>query len=170
VAVLGVGGLGHLALQFAKATGLATVALTGQADKMKELRELGADEVLVSGDDPGRTLRDIGGVDVILSTTSSARQIASAFRGLRAGGRLVNMGVPDGPIAIDPSVLMFGQRQLRGSTQDERSDLAEALALVATGKASPRIETYPLERVNEVRERLEAGKVRYRAVLQHAAR
>jgi D-arabinose 1-dehydrogenase-like Zn-dependent alcohol dehydrogenase len=170
VAVLGVGGLGHLALQFAKAMGLETIALTSRADKKKELAELGADEVLVSGDDPGRALRDAGGVDVILSTTNSSRQISSAFTGLRPGGRLVNMGVPEGPIAIDPGVLMFGQRQLRGSSQDERSDLAEALALVAKGKATPRIETYPLDRVNEVRERLEAGKVRYRAVLQHAGR
>jgi 2-desacetyl-2-hydroxyethyl bacteriochlorophyllide A dehydrogenase len=170
LAVLGVGGLGHLAVQFAKATGLATVAITSQPNKKKELTELGADEVLVSGDDPGQTLRDAGGVDVILSTTNSAKQVASAFTGLRAGGRLVNMGVPEGPIPIDPMVLMFGQRQLRGSSQDERSDLAEALALVAAGKVSPRIETYPLERVNEVRDRLEAGKVRYRAVLQHAAR
>jgi D-arabinose 1-dehydrogenase-like Zn-dependent alcohol dehydrogenase len=170
VAVLGVGGLGHLALQFAKATGLETVAITGQADKKKELAGLGADEVLVTGDDPGQALREAGGVDVILSTTNSARQVASAFTGLRPGGRLVNMGVPEGAIAIDPSVLMFGQRQLRGSTQDERSDLTEALALVAAGKAKPWIETYPLERVNEVRERLAAGKVRYRAVLQHAER
>ena len=65
--------------------------------------------------------------------------------------------------------LMFGQRQLRGSSQEERSDLHEALQLLARGKIKPRIETYPLAKVNEVRERLEAGKVRYRAVLQHVA-
>jgi D-arabinose 1-dehydrogenase-like Zn-dependent alcohol dehydrogenase len=168
VAVLGVGGLGHLAVQFAKAVGLETVALTGQADKKAELKALGADEVLVAGDDPGRTLTEAGGADVILSTTNSARQVSSAFAGLRPGGRFVNMGLTDGPIAIDPMVLMFAQRQLRGSTQDERSDLFEALTLVAAGKVAPTIETYPLERVNEVRERLAAGKVRYRAVLQHA--
>ena len=169
VAVLGVGGLGHLALQFAKALGLETVAITGQADKKKELAALGADEVLVAGDDPGKTLTEAGGADIVLSTTNSARQVASTFAGLRDGGRFVNMGVTDGPIAIDPLVLMFGQRQLRGSSQDERSDLFEVLMLVAAGKVSPKIETYPLARVNEVRERLEAGKVRYRAVLQHAS-
>jgi D-arabinose 1-dehydrogenase-like Zn-dependent alcohol dehydrogenase len=64
-------------------------------------------------------------------------------------------------------VLMFGQRQLRGSSQDERSDLFEALNLVASGKVKPILETYPLARANEARERLETGKVRYRAVLQH---
>jgi D-arabinose 1-dehydrogenase-like Zn-dependent alcohol dehydrogenase len=104
-----------------------------------------------------------------LSTTNSARQIVSAFGGLRPGGRFINMGVADGPIAIDPMTLMFGQRQIRGSSQDERSDLFEALQLVAKGKVKPMVETYPLARVNDVRERLEAGKVRYRAVLQHAA-
>ncbi len=169
VAVLGVGGLGHLALQFSKAVGLETFAITGQVAKKAELLGFGADEVLISGDDPGAALQRAGGADVILSTTNSARQIASAFAGLRVGGRLVNMGVADGPIAIDPMVLMFGQRQLRGSTQDERRDLFEALHLVARGKVKPALELYPLDRVNEVRERLAAGKVRYRAVLQHAS-
>jgi D-arabinose 1-dehydrogenase-like Zn-dependent alcohol dehydrogenase len=169
VAILGMGGLGHLALQFAKALGLPTVAITGQADKKTELTALGADEVLVVRDDPGRSLSEAGGADIVLSTTNSAPQVASTFTGLRPGGRFVNMGVTEGPIVINPAVLMFGQRQLRGSTQDERSDLFEALALVASGKVTPRIETYPVDRANEVRERLEAGKVRYRAVLLHAA-
>jgi len=168
VAVLGLGGLGHLALQFSRALGLETVAMTGQADKKKELTELGADEVILAGDDPGKSLRDAGGADIVLSTTNSARQISSTFAGLRPGGRFINMGLPDGPIEIDPMVLMFGQRQLRGSSQDERSDLREALVMVATGKVKPILETYPLDRVNDARERLAAGKVRYRAVLQLA--
>jgi D-arabinose 1-dehydrogenase-like Zn-dependent alcohol dehydrogenase len=169
VAVLGLGGLGHLALQFSKAVGLETFALTGQAEKKAELIGFGADEVLLAGDDPGKTLQAAGGADVILSTTNSAKQISAAFTGLRPGGRFVNMGVPDGALTINPMVLMFGQRQLRGSSQDERSDLFEALTLTAAGKVKPKIELYPLARVNEVRERLQAGKVRYRAVLQHAA-
>jgi D-arabinose 1-dehydrogenase-like Zn-dependent alcohol dehydrogenase len=168
VAVLGVGGLGHLAVQFAKALGLSTVAVTSQANKEKELRGLGADEVVIAGDDPGKALQKAGGVDVILSTTNSAKQVSQAFSGLRPGGRFINMGLPDGPITVDPMVLMFGQRQLRGSSQDERSDLFEALQLVASGKVKPVVETYPLARANEARERLETGKVRYRAVLQHA--
>jgi D-arabinose 1-dehydrogenase-like Zn-dependent alcohol dehydrogenase len=167
VAVLGMGGLGHMALQLSKAVGLETFAITGQADKKAELKGFGADEVLLSGDDPGQALQAAGGADVILSTTNSAKQIAAAFAGLRPGGRFVNMGVPDGPLTINPNVLMWGQRQLRGSSQDERSDLFEALTLAAAGKVTPKIELYPLARANEVRERLQAGKVRYRAVLQH---
>jgi D-arabinose 1-dehydrogenase-like Zn-dependent alcohol dehydrogenase len=156
-------------VQLAKAVGLETIALTGQADKTAELRALGADEVLVTGDDPGSVLRDAGGANVILSTTNSARQISSVLKGLRPDGRLVNMGVPDGALSIDPMLLLFGQRQIRGSSQDERSDLHEILTLAAAGKVKPRLELYPLARVNEARERLQAGKVRYRVVIQHAA-
>ena len=168
VAVLGMGGLGHMALQLSKAVGLETFAITGQADKKAELMGFGADEVLVAGDDPGATLRAAGGADVILSTTNSAKQIAAAFGGLRPQGRFVNMGVPDGPLVINPMHLMWGQRQLRGSSQAERYDLFETLTLAAAGKLKPKLELYPLARANEVRGRLEAGKVRYRAVLQHA--
>jgi D-arabinose 1-dehydrogenase-like Zn-dependent alcohol dehydrogenase len=168
VAILGVGGLGHLALQFSHAVGLTTFALTGQPGKREELIRMGAAEVLVSGDDPGKVLADAGGADVILSTTNSARQVASALKGLRSNGRLVNMGIADGPIAVDPMSLTLGQRQLRGSSQDERSDLYEALQLVAAGKVKPAVETYPLGEMNAVRERLAGGKVRYRAVLLHA--
>lgn len=167
VAILGMGGLGHLAVQFSKALGLPTLALTGQADKKKELLSFGADEVILTGDDPGKALRDAGGADIVLSTTGSAKQISSVFNGLRPGGRFINMGLPDGPIVVDPMVLMFGQRQLRGSSQDERSDLFEALELVARGKVKPVLETYPLAKANEALDRLATGKVRYRAVLQH---
>ena len=168
VAVLGMGGLGHMALQLSKAVGLETFAITGQIEKKAELIGFGADEVLLSGDDPGAALQAAGGADVILSTTNSAKQISAAFAGLRPQGRFVNMGVPDGPLMINPMQLLFGQRQLRGSTQDERSDLFETLTLAAAGKIKPKIELYPLARANEVRERLQEGKVRYRAVLQHA--
>ena len=98
VAVLGLGGLGHLALQLSHAVGLETWAVTGQAGKSADLKAMGAHEVVVGGADPGKALRAAGGFDVILSTTNSAKQIASAFGALRPGGRLVNMGVADGPI------------------------------------------------------------------------
>lgn len=170
VAVLGVGGLGHLALQFSKALGLETFAITGQADKKKELLALGADEVVVAGENIGAQLQAAGGADIILSTTNAPKQIASAIAGLRPDGRLVNMGIAEGPIPVDPMSLTLGQRQLRGSSQDEKSDLVEALNLVAKGKVKPQLELYPLAKVNDALERLQSGKVRYRAVLQHERR
>jgi 2-desacetyl-2-hydroxyethyl bacteriochlorophyllide A dehydrogenase len=169
VAVLGVGGLGHLAVQYAKAVGLETFAITGREDKRKELKALGADEVILAGDDPGKALTEAGGADVILSTTNSAAQISAAFSGLRYRGRLISMGVADGPIAINPLTALMKQAELRGSSQDERSDLFEALAYVASGKVKPRVEVYPLEKANDALERLTSGAVRYRAVLRHAS-
>jgi D-arabinose 1-dehydrogenase-like Zn-dependent alcohol dehydrogenase len=169
VAVLGLGGLGHLALQFARAVGLETWAVTGQADKVKELKAMGASEVLVVGSEPGPAMTDAGGFDIILSTTNASKQVSSAMNGLRRNGRLVSMGVTtDGPITVEPMSLLLGQRQLRGSSQDEKSDLVEALDLVAAGRVKPVLETYPIAKVNEVRERLAQGRVRYRAVLTHA--
>jgi len=135
VAVLGIGGLGHLAIQYARALGLEVIALTGTAAKKDEARRLGADEVIVAGDDLGAALLAAGGADVILGTTNSAAHATQALGGLRPEGRLVNMGALDGPIQADPLLLLSRQASVVGSLQNDRHD------------------------------RLEAGKVRYRAVL-----
>src|SRR2546422_1763230 len=166
VAVLGIGGLGHLAIQYAKALGLETYALTGTAAKKKEALELGADEVIVASGDLGAALSAAGGADVILGTTNSAAHATQALTGLRPEGRLVNMGALDGPIQADARFLLGRQARIVGSMQNHRRDLVEALELAASGRVRPWIERYPLEKVNEVRARLEAGKVRYRAVLE----
>jgi len=80
---------------------------------------------------------------------------------------MVNMGLVDGAIQVDPLHFLSNQVRLVGSRQNQRRDLVEALDLAAAGKVKPRVEVYPLDRINEVRDRLEAGKVRYRAVLKH---
>lgn len=165
VAVVGLGGLGHLALQYSKALGLETLVLTGNASKTEEAKKLGADDVVVGGSDFGKALRKAGGADVVLGTTNSALQATQALTGLRPEGRFVNMGLVDGPIAADSVAFLVGQIRLVGSQQDERRDLVEALELHAKGKAKCMLEVSPLEKVNAVRERLEAGKVRYRSVL-----
>jgi D-arabinose 1-dehydrogenase-like Zn-dependent alcohol dehydrogenase len=165
VAVLGIGGLGHLAIQFAKALGLEVFALTGTAAKKDEAKKLGASEVIVASGDLGAALLAAGGADVILGTTNSAAHATQALSGLRPEGRFVNMGALDGPIQADALLLLTRQAKIIGSTQNHRRDLVEALELTASGKVRPQIETYPLEKANEVRDRLAAGKVRYRAVL-----
>lgn len=169
VAVLGVGGLGHLAVQYARALGLPTVAVTSRADKQAEARQMGADEVVLAGDDPGLALQALGGVDVILSTTDSAQQVSQALRGLRPQGRLVSVGVPNQPVMLNLGPLIMAQPRLIVATQGERRDLVDALRLCAAGKVKPLLELYPLEQINHALERLMAGKVRYRAVLQHRA-
>ena len=167
VAVLGIGGLGHLAVQYARALGLHTTAVTSSADKQAEARQMGADEVILAGDDPGQALQAAGGVDVILSTTDSASQIERALRGLRPQGRLVSVGVPTKPVTLNLGQLIMSQPRLIVATQGERRDLVDALRLCATGKVKPLLELYPLEQINQALDRLIAGKVRYRAVLQH---
>lgn len=167
VAILGIGGLGHLAVQYARALGLYTIAVTSRADKQAEARQMGADEVVLSGDDPGLALQAAGSVDMILSTTDSAPQIERALRGLRPQGRLVSVGVPDKPVMLHLGQLIMAQPRIIVATQGERRDLVDALRLCAAGKVKPLLELYPLEQINQALERLIAGKVRYRAVLQH---
>ena len=128
VAILGLGGLGHLALQFSVAVGLETWAITNQANKVAELKAMGAHEVLVGGAEPEGAMQAAGGFDVVLSTTNSSKQVGSAFGGLRPNGRLVTMGVTtDGPIGIDPMKALGGQRQpaalarTSGATSSRRS-------------------------------------------------
>ncbi len=167
VAVLGIGGLGHMAVQYAAALGLETIVLTSTAEKIKFAKELGAAEAVVTEDDPGKALADVGGADIVLATTTSAAQVSKVVSGLRPEGRLVTMGVTDGPLVIgDLTKLLFHQCSIKGSTHNNRADLVEALDLVARGKVTPIIETYPFSQINAARERVESGKVRFRAVVQ----
>jgi D-arabinose 1-dehydrogenase-like Zn-dependent alcohol dehydrogenase len=168
VAVIGIGGLGHIALQIAKALGHEVIAVTGTEDKIAAAKKLGADDAIAAGDDAGKSLMAVGGADVVVSTSNSAKHTSQILGGLRAQGRLVCLGALDGPIQFDAFQLMFPPRRLIGGTQGERRDLVELLDLVAAKKVKPQLETYPLDRINDVRERQEAGKVRFRAVITHA--
>jgi D-arabinose 1-dehydrogenase-like Zn-dependent alcohol dehydrogenase len=165
VAVLGIGGLGHLALQYSAALGFETIAVTSSADKIAEAKRFGAHVVVVAGSNPGEALSKAGGADVILSTTNSAKQVSDAVVGLRPEGRLVSMGALDGKIQLDSTLLLMRQLKVLGSTQNRRADLVHALDLAAQGKIKPAVETFRLEQVNEALDRLEAGRMRYRAVL-----
>lgn len=165
VAVLGIGGLGHLAVQLGAALGLETIAVTSSEDKRAEAKRMGASDVVIAGSHVGESLQKVGGADLILSTTNSAKQVSQALAGLRPEGRLVNMGALDGPIQADSHLLLIKQLRLVGSTQNRRADLVEALALAAKGKLKPMVETFPLAQVNEALAKLEAGKMRYRGVL-----
>jgi D-arabinose 1-dehydrogenase-like Zn-dependent alcohol dehydrogenase len=167
VAVLGIGGLGHLAVQYAAALGLETVVLTSSADKAAAAGRLGAADAIVVDGDPGQALARAGGADIVLATTTSAQQMSKVLSGLRPEGRLVTMGVPDGPLVVeDTGTLLFKQCSIKGSTHNDRADLVEALDLVAAGRVTPIVETYPLDQVHDAFARVESGKVRYRGVLQ----
>ena len=167
VAVLGLGGLGHLAVQYAKAKGHYVIVLTSSEDKTPLAKKLGADEVVATKDHIGHALMKVGGANIILNTGSSSSIAGQALEGLLPEGRLVVMGFDPEPIPCSPVTLISKQPEIKGSTQNERSDLVDILNLAAEGKVKPMLEVYPLEDVNKVLERLMAGKVRMRAVLKH---
>ena len=168
VAVIGIGGLGHLALQVAKANGHEVIAITSSANKRDEALSLGADEVLVVAKHAGEELAAMGGADVVISTSNGMEQNSQVLYGLRPEGRMVTMAVGAKPIQVDPTLALSKQISLIGSMQNNREDMVEALDLAAAGKLKPALETYELDQVNEAMARLAEGKVRYRAVLRIA--
>ncbi len=165
VAVIGIGGLGHLALQIAKSLGHEVVAITNSADKLRDAREMGADEVLVVKKDAGQELQDLGGADVVLSFSPSMKQNSQVLNGLRPGGRFVTTAVSADPILGDPVQMLFKQTSIIGSAHNDPADLIDIMKLVAEGKVRPRIESYRMEDINRVLVRLTEGKVRHRAVV-----
>jgi D-arabinose 1-dehydrogenase-like Zn-dependent alcohol dehydrogenase len=160
IAVVGIGGLGHLAVQYAKAAGFETIAVTHSKDKENMIRELGADEVVSDGE----RLRELGGADVILSTGNSNKAVSDAMQGLRPDGRVILMGVSQEPLPITPQVL-FLRARVMGSTQNGPEYLYEALDYAAKGKVKVIAETYSLEEISRAYERVAEGKVRFRAVI-----
>ena len=161
VAVVGIGGLGHLALQYAKAAGFSAIAVSRSPDKDRLLRELGADEVVRDGAGLARA----GGADVVLGTSNSADAMADAIQGLRPDGRLVVMGFEPKPLAVSPGDLIMRRIKIVGSQQNGREYLHEALALVASGRVRVMTETYSFDDIGKAYARVEQGQVRFRAVV-----
>lgn len=167
VAVLGIGGLGHLAVQFAKACGHETIAVTSSPDKHEIAKELGADLVVSNGEQ----LRGAGGADVILMTGPSFSAASDCLQGLRLGGRLVLAGL-DGaePFIIPPATMypFFSQGQkVIGATHAGPQYLKEALDLAASGAVTPCIETFAVDQITDAVDQVEKGTVRFRAVITY---
>jgi len=161
VAVLGIGGLGHLAVQYAKAAGFETIAVSHSPDKDKMIRDLGADEVVRDGNG----LAAAGGADVILSTSNSTKAMVDSIQGLRPDGRLVTMGADAEPISVSLVDLISKRIRIIGSQQNGSEYLYEALDFVAQGKIKTIVETYRLAEAPKAYNRVAEGKVRFRAVL-----
>ena len=161
VAVLGIGGLGHLAVQYAKAAGFETIAISHSPDKDKMIRELGADEIVRDG----TSLTAAGGADIILSTSNSTKSMMDSIQGLRPDGRFIVMGADAEPLAISLIELLSKRIQIIGSQQNGPEYLYEALDYVAQGKVKSITETYPLAEAAKAYERVAEGKTRFRAVL-----
>jgi D-arabinose 1-dehydrogenase-like Zn-dependent alcohol dehydrogenase len=171
VAVLGLGGLGHLALQIAKAHGHEVIAITSSESKRREALAFGADEVLAVREHAGRELAAIGGADIVLGTSNDLAQTNQVVSGLRPEGRLVTMALPAGQavrsLSIEPRLMLARQLSIVGAMQDERADLVDLLDLAANGAVIPQLEVFPIGQLGRAMTRLAERRIRYRAVLVH---
>lgn len=163
VAVVGIGGLGHLAIQYAKAAGFHVTAVTHSPDKADLAHQLGADEVVFDG--PG--LKAAGGADLIMYTGSSHAALASAFQGLRPWGKVVMMGIATDELTLPALPLVSNSYEILGSAHNGFEYLIEALDFVARGEVTPMVEVFPKERVAEAYDKAAAGAIRFKAVVTY---
>jgi D-arabinose 1-dehydrogenase-like Zn-dependent alcohol dehydrogenase len=170
VAILGIGGLGHLAVQFAAKSGYRTVAIARGQDKAPLARQLGAHIYIDSTtQDPAAELQKLGGARIILSTLTSADALAAGVNGLGLNGKLIIVGVPEKPFEVNALPLILGNRAVAGWASGTGMDSEDTLKFSALSGVKPMIETYPLERAAEAFDRMMSGKARFRAVLTTGA-
>ncbi|TDZ45770.1 alcohol dehydrogenase catalytic domain-containing protein [Mycobacteroides franklinii] len=163
VAVVGIGGLGHVALQISKASGFETIAITHSPDKRDLALQLGADHVVANGQE----LLDIGGADVLMVTTNAFAAAADAMAGVRVDGRVALSGLDfNHPFEIASGAVPFHmmRQKVIGSTHGGQQRLGEILDYAAKGQVKPIIETFSLDQATEAYDRLVSGKVRFRGV------
>ena len=166
VAVQGIGGLGHLAVQFANRMGFRVAAIARGEEKQPLARQLGAHHYIDSqAEDPAAALQALGGAGVILSTVASGKAMSPLIGGLRARGRMIVVGVGMDAIEVTPLQLVFGTRAIEGSLTGSPLDSEEALAFSALEGIRPRIETMPLEAAAEAYAKMMREEARFRMVL-----
>jgi D-arabinose 1-dehydrogenase-like Zn-dependent alcohol dehydrogenase len=165
VAVLGVGGLGHLGVQFAAKMGFKTVAIARGQDKESFARKLGASHYIDSlSNNVSAELLKLGGARVILATVTSGDAMSSAQNGLSANGVLLVLGGAES-LQISPFVLIFGCRSVKGWYSGTSIDSQDTLAFSALSGVRSMNEVIPLEKAAEGYERMMSGKARFRVVL-----
>ena len=166
VAVQGIGGLGHVGVQFARRMGFRTVAIARGADKEPLARELGAHDYIDStAEDPAVALQRLGGAAGILATAASARSMGPLLAGLRPRGQLIVIGASPEPIEVSGFDLIFGIRSITGALTGTPADIADALAFSALQRVRPMIEEMPLDQAPEAYARMMSGHARFRVVL-----
>ena len=166
VAVLGIGGLGHLGIQFAAKMGYRAVAIARGQDKAPLARTLGAQHYIdTEASDPAAELLKLGGARVILATATSASAMTAVLGGLGVDGKLIVLGVPDKPLEVPAVGLIMARRSIVGWPSGSSIDSQDTLAFSALTGVRPMTEVFPLERAGEGYERMMGGKARFRAVL-----
>jgi D-arabinose 1-dehydrogenase-like Zn-dependent alcohol dehydrogenase len=166
VAVQGIGGLGHLGIQYARQMGFRTVAIGRGQDKEALARKLGAhDYIDTSAEDPAAALQKLGGARVALATAPDSKSMAALTDGLGKNGRLLIVGAGLDPLAITPLQLIMARRTVQGWPSGSAIDSEDTMQFSSLTGVRPMIERYPLEKAAEAFDQMMSGRVRFRAVL-----
>jgi D-arabinose 1-dehydrogenase-like Zn-dependent alcohol dehydrogenase len=166
VAILGIGGLGHLGVQFAAKMGFRTVAIARGADKEPLARRLGASHYIDSQTkNPADELLKLGGARIILATATSGKAFAAALGGLAIDGKMIIVGAAGDPMEVSAFQLIGGRRSIAGWPSGRSIDSQDTLRFSALTGVRSMNEIFPLERATEAYERMMSGKARFRVVL-----
>jgi D-arabinose 1-dehydrogenase-like Zn-dependent alcohol dehydrogenase len=166
VAVHGIGGLGHLGVQYARQMGFETVAVGRGKDKEALARKLGAHHYIDSASaDAAAELQKLGGARVILATAPNAKAISALVDGLSVDGTLLVPAAPADPLTMSVFPLIMGRRSVKGWYSGTARDSQDTLEFSALSSVHPMIEKYPLSRVSEAFEQMHSGRARFRVVL-----
>lgn len=166
VAILGIGGLGHLGVQYATKMGFRTVAIARGQDKEPLARQLGAAHYIDSrSSDPAVELTQLGGARAVIATVTNGPAMAATIGGLAPRGRLMVLGAAEEAIAAPPIALIMGQRSVQGWYSGTSIDAEATLAFSAQTGVRSMNEIYPLDRVAEAYDRMASGQARFRVVL-----
>ncbi|WNG43174.1 NAD(P)-dependent alcohol dehydrogenase [Archangium minus] len=165
VGIIGVGGLGHLAVQFARAMGAEVTAFSTSPDKETEARALGAQR-FIAAREPSALGAVRGSFDFLLSTVTADLPWLDYVATLRPRGTLCFVGIPPSPLMLPALPLIFGNKKVSGSNTGSPSDIREMLEVAARNGIRARTETFPLKDINTAIGRVARNEVRYRAVLE----
>jgi propanol-preferring alcohol dehydrogenase len=167
VAIQGIGGLGHLAVQFAAKSGFRTVAISRGKDKESFAKELGASEYIDdTNGDAAKQLQKMGGAQLILATAPSGNAISSLVGGLRYKGKLLIVAAPNDNLNVSALPLIMGSRMIAGHYSGYAKDSEDTLKFSVLAGVKPMVEVYPLAKVNEAYERMISNQARFRVVLK----
>jgi len=166
VAVQGVGGLGHLGIQFANKCGYKVAAIGRGPENAVLAKKLGAHVYIDShATNAAQELQKLGGAKVILATAPSGKSMSELIGGLGPNGRLMVIGAPLDPMQVNPLQLIFGSRTIEGWASGIATDSEDTLRFAELTGVRPMIETYPLEKAGEAYDRMLSGKAQFRVVL-----
>src|SRR5215813_8377437 len=166
VAIIGVGGLGHLAIEFASKMGFKTIAIARGKDKEELVKKLGARHYIDSkSQDPVEELVKLGGAKIILGTVPSGKAMSSVLGGLAVNGKLIMIGASDEPLEVSPNFFLLGRRSVMGWPSGTSIDSQDTLSFSVLSGVRSINEIFPIERAAEAYEVMMSGKARFRAVL-----